>query len=146
MCLTEDLKGVAHTGGQNTGIADGQPALEDRFEIGRFGKEHDHQRDQSHHKELHAAETDAVQLVADLVNDQKLIAFFVGEMYLPTGSELAGKTQVEFDLSSLAKMVPMIASADKEETVFTLEVIDSMGGTYTKDIKFITSNSGASAE
>ena len=89
--------------------------------------------------------TNEVQYL-DLVNDQKLIAFFVGEMYLPTGSELAGKTQVEFDLSSLAKMVPMIASADKEETVFTLEVIDSMGGTYTKDIKFITSNSGASAE
>ena len=81
--------------------------------------------------------TNEVQYL-DLVNDQKLIAFFVGEMYLPTGSELAGKTQVEFDLSSLAKMVPMIASADKEETVFTLEVIDSMGGTYTKDIKFIT--------
>lgn len=89
--------------------------------------------------------TNEVQYL-DLVNDQKLIAFFVGEMYLPTGSELAGKTQVEFDLSSLAKMVPMIASADKEETVFTLEVIDSMGGTYTKDIKFITSNPGASAE
>ena len=89
--------------------------------------------------------TNEVQYL-DLVNDQKLIDFFVGEMYLPTGSELAGKTQVEFDLSSLAKMVPMIASADKEETVFTLEVIDSMGGTYTKDIKFITSNSGASAE
>lgn len=81
--------------------------------------------------------TNEVQYL-DLVNDQKLIAFFVGEMYLPTGSELAGKTQVEFDLSSLAKMVPMIASADKEETVFTLEVVDSMGGTYTKDIKFIT--------
>ena len=81
--------------------------------------------------------TNEVQYL-DLVNDQKLIAFFVGEMYLPTGSELAGKTQVEFDLSNLAKMVPMIASADKEETVFTLEVIDSMGGTYTKDIKFIT--------
>ena len=89
--------------------------------------------------------TDEVQYL-DLVNDQKLIAFFVGDMYLPTGSELAGKTQVEFDLSSLAKMVPMIASSDKEETVFTLEVIDSMGGTYTKDIKFITSNPGASAE
>ena len=89
--------------------------------------------------------TNEVQYL-DLVNDQKLIDFFVGEMYLPTGSELAGKTQVEFDLSSLAKMVPMIASADKEETVFTLEVIDSMGGTYTKDIKFITSNPGASAE
>ena len=89
--------------------------------------------------------TNEVQYL-DLVNDQKLIAFFVGEMYLPTGSELAGKTLVEFDLSSLAKMVPMIASADKEETVFTLEVIDSMGGTYTKDIKFITSNPGASAE
>ena len=81
--------------------------------------------------------TNEVQYL-DLVNDQKLIAFFVGEMYLPTGSELAGKTQVEFDLSNLAKMVPMIASADKEETVFTLEVVDSMGGTYTKDIKFIT--------
>ena len=89
--------------------------------------------------------TDEVQYL-DLVNDQKLIAFFVGPMYLPTGSDLAGKTQVEFDLSSLAQMVPMIAATDGEETVFTLDVIDSMGGTYTKDIKFITSNKGASAE
>lgn len=89
--------------------------------------------------------TDEVQYL-DLVNDQKLIAFFVGPMYLPTGSDLAGKTQVEFDLSSLAQMVPMIASADGEETIFSLEVVDSMGGVFTKDIKFITSNPGASAE
>lgn len=89
--------------------------------------------------------TDEVQYL-DLVNDQKLIAFFVGPMYLPTGSDLAGKTQVEFDLSSLAQMVPMIAATDGEETVFSLEVVDSMGGVFTKDIKFITSNPGASAE
>ena len=89
--------------------------------------------------------TDEVQYL-DLVNDQKLIDFFVGPMYLPTGSDLAGKTQVEFDLSSLAQMVPMIASADGEETIFSLEVVDSMGGVFTKDIKFITSNPGASAE
>lgn len=89
--------------------------------------------------------TDEVQYL-DLVNDQKLIAFFVGPMYLPTGSDLAGKTQVEFDLSSLAQMVPMIASADGEETIFSLEVVDSMGGVFSKDIKFITSNPGASAE
>jgi hypothetical protein len=89
--------------------------------------------------------TDEVQYL-DLVNDPKLIAFFVGPMYLPTGSDLAGKTQVEFDLSSLAQMVPMIAATDGEETVFSLEVVDSMGGVFTKDIKFITSNPGASAE
>ena len=89
--------------------------------------------------------TNEVQYL-DLVNDQKLIAFFVGEMYLPTGSELAGKTQVEFDLSSLAQMVPMIAQTDKEETVFTLEVIDAMGNKFEKDIKFITSNPSVPAE
>lgn len=82
----------------------------------------------------------------DLVSDQALIDFFVGDMYLPTGSELAGKTNVDFDLSSLAAMVPLIASADKEETVFTLEVVDSTGKTFTKDIVFITSNPDASAE
>lgn len=89
--------------------------------------------------------TGSVQYL-DLVNDQMLIDFFVGPMYLPTGSELSGKTQVEFDLSSLAQMVPMIAQTDKEETVFTLEVIDAMGNKFEKDIKFITSNPSVPAE
>ena len=76
----------------------------------------------------------------DLVNDQQLIDFFVGPMYLPTGSELTGKTNVEFNLSALAQMVPIVAGNDQEETVFTLEVIDMLGNKYVKDIKFITCN------
>lgn len=82
----------------------------------------------------------------DLVNDQQLIDFFVGDMYLPTGNNLAGKTKVEFDLSKLAQMVPLVAKKDEEETVFTLEVTDALGNLTVKDIKFVTSNPNASVE
>lgn len=76
----------------------------------------------------------------DLVNDQKLIEFFVGAMYLPTGTDLAGKTNVEFNLTSFAQMIPVVAVNDQEETMFTLEVIDMLNNKYVKEIKFITSN------
>lgn len=74
----------------------------------------------------------------DLINNQTLIDFFVGPMYLPTGDELKGQTEVEFDLSSLASLVPTIANEDGEETVFTLKITDERNNVYVENIYFKT--------
>lgn len=74
----------------------------------------------------------------DLINNQTLIEFFVGPMYLPTGNALKGQTEVEFDLSSLASLVPTIANKDGEETVFTLKITDEKGNEFKENIYFKT--------
>jgi hypothetical protein len=74
----------------------------------------------------------------DLINNQTLIDFFVGPMYLPTGDELRGQTEVEFDLSSLASLVPTIANENGEETIFTLKIKDERDNEFTENIYFKT--------
>lgn len=75
----------------------------------------------------------------DLINDSALIEMFsTEEMYLPCGDELKGETEVLFDLSNLATMIPIVASTNNEKTTFTLEIKDALGEPYSKSLEFIT--------
>ena len=75
----------------------------------------------------------------DLIRDRKLIDFFSNPaMYLPTGNELLGQTQVVFVLDNLASMVPIVAFNIGDETTFTLHVKDELGQICEQSIKFIT--------
>ena len=70
--LTDDLEGIAHTCGKNAGVADRQPALQNTVQIRFFCEEHNGKGNDTHNEKLHAAQADAIQLGADLINDQNV--------------------------------------------------------------------------
>ena len=79
-------------------------------------------------------------VILDLINNETLYEAFApeGGMYLPTGDELRGHTEVDFNLGGLAALIPIVAQTTGERTVFSLYIEDETGKTYTKDIEFET--------
>lgn len=76
----------------------------------------------------------------DLVNNEVLYEAFSKEsgMYLPTGDDLRGKEEVEFNLQALAALIPIVANQVGDMTVFSLYLEDELGQVYEKDIVFET--------
>ncbi len=76
----------------------------------------------------------------DLVNNETLYTAFAPEsgMYLPTGDDLRGKGEVEFNLGTLAALIPIVANTPGDITVFSLYLKDELGQVYEKDILFET--------
>jgi hypothetical protein len=89
---------------------------------------------------------DAIKIVTggpvelDLVNNENLYTAFAPEsgMYLPTGDDLRGKEEVEFNLGTLAALIPIVANTPGDITVFSLYLKDELGQVYEKDILFET--------
>jgi hypothetical protein len=76
----------------------------------------------------------------DLINNEELYEAFSHEsgMYLPTGDDLRGKEEVEFNLESLAALIPIVAKNAGDLTVFSMYLEDEAGQIYEKDIVFET--------
>lgn len=64
----------------------------------------------------------------DLINDETVIGILdtVTGGQLPTGEDLAGKTEVNFNISSLVQLINTITSVDSNHS-FTLDVTDANG-------------------
>lgn len=74
----------------------------------------------------------------DLINDAALIAALNGmSLNLPTGDQLAGKTKVDFSLSSLIPMINVYNPQPGSKHKFTLKVSDLKDQTYEKALVFV---------
>ena len=75
----------------------------------------------------------------DLINDAGLIAFLAeAAPALPTGSNLSGKTQVDFFLTEFIEMISIFGPASGDRHNFTLEIKDEAGKTFSKTLTFVT--------
>lgn len=73
----------------------------------------------------------------DLINDTALIEALNGmSLNLPTGDQLAGKTKVDFSLSSLIPMIDVYNPQPGSKHKFTLKVSDLKDQTYEKALVF----------
>ena len=73
----------------------------------------------------------------DLINDKTVIGILamVTDNALPTGDALLGKTEVTFSLTTLVKMIPILAENGTEHT-FTLSLSDNDGNSLTQKCTF----------
>ena len=72
MLLANDLQGVGNAGGENRGIADGQPAYRNAFDTGFLKQEHTHSADDGYDKALDAIESKSIQLKPHLIDEDDL--------------------------------------------------------------------------
>ena len=73
----------------------------------------------------------------DLINDKTVIGILamVTENALPTGDALLGKTEVTFSLTTLVRLIPMLAENGTVHT-FTLSLSDNDGNSLTQKCTF----------
>lgn len=77
--------------------------------------------------------------VMDLINDEGLIGFLSDAAPgLPTGDALLGKTSVDFQLTSLLKLISMYKPANGDKHNFTLYVEDEKGQSYEQTMTFVS--------
>lgn len=75
----------------------------------------------------------------NLITDEGLIAFLSeAAPALPTGTNLSGKTQVDFFLTEFINMISMFGPASGDRHNFTLDIVDEAGKTFTKTLSFVT--------
>lgn len=75
----------------------------------------------------------------NLITDEGLIAFLAeAAPALPTGTNLSGKTQVDFFLTDFIKMISMFGPASGDRHNFTLDIVDEAGKTFSKTLTFVT--------
>lgn len=75
----------------------------------------------------------------NLITDEGLIAFLSeAAPALPTGGNLAGKTQVDFFLTEFINMISMFGPASGDQHRFTLDIVDEAGKTFSKTLTFVT--------
>ncbi len=74
----------------------------------------------------------------DLIGDSSLIGALDGLTggTLPAGEKLAGKTEVNFNLSSLVPMILGLSPEKGSDHVFTLEVSDKIGQSFSRKLTF----------
>ncbi len=74
----------------------------------------------------------------DLIGDSSLIGALDGLTggTLPAGEKLAGKTEVNFNLSSLVPMILALSPEKGSDHVFTLEVSDKIGQSFSRKLTF----------
>lgn len=85
------------------------------------------------------AEMDSIESVEiDLINDPVAVEAMAADgIELPTGSELSGKTSVDFPLSTLVPMIPEMGGAGPDTYhTFNLKVTDTLGNTKDWDLTF----------
>lgn len=75
----------------------------------------------------------------DLINDEELIAFLAeAAPNLPTGAKLLGKSEVNFFLTDLVKMITMYGPAAGDKHKFTLDILDQAGETFSQTLTFVS--------
>lgn len=75
----------------------------------------------------------------NLITDEDLILFLSDAApALPTGENLAGKTQVDFFLTEFINMISMYTPASGDQHKFTLDIVDEAGKTFSKTLTFVT--------
>jgi len=75
----------------------------------------------------------------NLITDEGLIAFLAeAAPALPTGTNLSGKTQVDFFLTDFINMISMFGPASGDRHNFTLDIVDEAGKTFSKTLTFVT--------
>ncbi|MBO5420257.1 MAG: DUF4493 domain-containing protein [Bacteroidales bacterium] len=75
----------------------------------------------------------------NLITDEGLIAFLAeAAPALPTGTNLSGKTQVDFFLTEFINMISMFGPASGDKHNFTLDIVDEAGKTFSKTLTFVT--------
>lgn len=75
----------------------------------------------------------------NLITDDGLIEFLAeAAPTLPTGENLAGKTQVDFFLTEFINMISLYGPASGDQHKFTLDIVDEANKTFSKTLTFVT--------